>query len=104
MRRLLLIQLMLAMIAVATLQLAAPAHAEVSALCWAHLAESPAGTTPASDRRYHLERGQESPCTEQDAASPDREGEVSTRGDASSSHDDKPDEGKSRYCRKHWFC
>lgn len=95
----------LAMLAIAALQIGpAPAHAEVSAQCWAHLAEIPASqkTTAAGDRRYHLEHGEFSPCTEQDA----NEGEaVDTRGSAASPDNDKhEDSGKSRYCRKHWFC
>ncbi|QDP44662.1 hypothetical protein SEA_NOTHINGSPECIAL_78 [Mycobacterium phage NothingSpecial] len=81
-----------------------PAHAEVSARCYAHLAEHP-GTTAGADRRYHLEHGEFSPCTEQDAnESKDREG-VATRGVAPSPEDDKHDDDKkSRYCRKHWYC
>ncbi|AEK08524.1 hypothetical protein SEA_KIPPER29_83 [Mycobacterium phage Kipper29] len=71
------------------------AHAEVSARCWAHLADVPAGqlTTPAGDRRYHLEHGEFSPCTEQDASD----------GSGKKNDDDHRDK-KSRYCRKHWFC
>jgi hypothetical protein len=46
----------------------AHAHAEVSAACWQHLAGVDTANTPAADRRYHLERGEPSPCTEFDAA------------------------------------
>lgn len=69
---------------------ASPAHAEVSARCTAHIAQH--GGTPAADRRYHLEHGEFSPCTEQDAK------------DEPSKHDDHKDDDKSRYCRKHWYC
>ncbi|BBX09471.1 DUF7199 family protein [Mycolicibacterium aichiense] len=82
------------------------AHADVSARCYAHLAEIPASqkTTAAGDRRYHLEHGEFSPCTEQDA-NDGREAAVS-RGPAASHDDDKrkDDDKKSRYCRKHWYC
>lgn len=74
---------------------AAPAHAEVSAACWAHLAELPPGETPAGDVRYHRMRGEFSPCTEQEAAEAD-----SARSDRDN---DRRDE-KSRYCKKRWFC
>ncbi|AOT25004.1 hypothetical protein PBI_KALPINE_85 [Mycobacterium phage Kalpine] len=79
----------------------AEAHAEVSAQCWAHLAEIPADqkTTPAGDRRYHLEHGEFSPCTEQDANEGSRPAPVPRTGE-----DNHPDEEKSRYCRKHWYC
>ncbi|AWH13601.1 hypothetical protein SEA_ABBYPAIGE_85 [Mycobacterium phage AbbyPaige] len=99
-RRVLLSLVLLALLAVASIQVGpAPAHAEVSAECWAHLAEHP-GTTPGADRRYHLEHGEFSPCTEQDAN--EDQGAVGTRGPAASS-EDQPDK-KSRYCRKHWYC
>lgn len=57
-------------------------HADVSARCWAHLAEIPAGqkTTAAGDVRYHRERGQFSPCNEQEAA----------EADSASSSDNRP--------------
>ncbi|AIT13557.1 site-specific recombination directionality factor RDF [Mycobacterium phage SweetiePie] len=100
-RRTLLASLLLALLAMASIQVGpAPAHAEVSAQCMAHLAEHP-GTTPAADRRYHLEHGEFSPCTEQDA-NEDREA-VGTRGPAASPDHNEPDK-KSRYCRKHWYC
>jgi hypothetical protein len=86
-----------------------PAHAQVSAECWAHLAGVKKSNTPAADRRYHLERGEFSPCTEQDAA--DNSG-GSSNGSSSNSdrrHDDSNssdsgDDGSSRYCRKHFYC
>ena len=71
------------------------AKADVSAACYAHLAKSSSHQTPAADRRFHLERGEESPCTEFDA------GQVSTADD---NHKDNSDDGKSRYCRKHIWC
>lgn len=74
---------------------AAPAHAEVSAACWAHLAEIPPGETPAGDVRYHRARGEHSPCTEQEAA------EASSSNKSSNNYN--RDE-KSRYCKKRWFC
>lgn len=76
---------------------ATPAHAEVSARCWSHLAEIPAGETPAGDVRYHRMRGEFSPCTEQEAA----------EASGSSSRNDRREERheeKSRYCKKRWFC
>lgn len=84
-----------ALTATAAMLLAEPpqAAADVSAACLAHLAEHP-GTTPAADRRFHLQRGEESPCSAADAAD----------GYASSSEKRKDDEGKSRYCRKRWWC
>lgn len=89
--------LVAAVLVVGAVQLApAPvAHAEVSAACWAHLAELPAGskTTAAGDVRYHRMRGEFSPCSEQEAA------EV----DGSSDRRDRDGE-KSRYCKKRWFC
>ncbi|AIK67798.1 site-specific recombination directionality factor RDF [Mycobacterium phage Piro94] len=101
-RRVLLTLALLALTAVAVIQVGpAPAHAEVSAECWAHLAEIPADqkTTPAGDRRYHLEHGEFSPCSEQDANEGSRPAPVSRTGE------DRPnDDKKSRYCRKRWFC
>ena len=79
--------------------LASEAKADVTARCAIHLAGQP-GTTAAADRRYHLEHGEESPCTEADARG--REGEA-MRG-ASPSHGDDHQDEKSRYCRKHWYC
>ncbi|AXH46820.1 hypothetical protein SEA_ACOLYTE_77 [Mycobacterium phage Acolyte] len=96
--------LVLALTASAVIQ-AGPAHAEVSARCYAHLAEHP-GTTPAADRRFHLEHGEFSPCTEQDANESEHRDEHHDEihrphvgGD-----DDHKDDDKSRYCRKRWFC
>lgn len=84
-----------AVAAAGALLMASPgeAHAEVSAGCVAHLASRP-GETPAGDRRFHLARGEESPCSEADA------------GWDSASKDDSGRSGcgKSRFCRKHWFC
>lgn len=91
---------LLALMAMAVIQVGpAPAHAEVSAQCWAHLAGIPADqkTTPAGDRRYHLEHGEFSPCTEQDA----NEGSApASRG----GDEHRDDDNKSHYCRKHWYC
>ncbi|QXO13359.1 hypothetical protein SEA_TROOPER_82 [Mycobacterium phage Trooper] len=104
-RRTLLALVLLALLSMGVLQVGpAPAHAEVSAQCIAHLAEIPASqkTTAAGDRRYHLEHGEFSPCTEQDA-NEDREA-VATRGAAASPGEDHDDDKKSRYCRKHWYC
>ncbi|ACE80003.1 hypothetical protein Pukovnik_77 [Mycobacterium phage Pukovnik] len=81
----------------------AEARADVSAECWAHLAGVQTAKTPAADRRYHLEHGEFSPCTAQDA-NEDREA-VATRGAAASPDNDKRDhDKKSRYCKKRWFC
>lgn len=82
--------------ALGALMLAAPseAHAELSAGCAAHLASRP-GETAAGDRRFHLARGEESPCTAADA------------GLTPVSHSDgrdRSDGGKSRFCRRNWFC
>ncbi|QFP95560.1 hypothetical protein SEA_GAUGELDP_77 [Mycobacterium phage GaugeLDP] len=81
-----------------------PAHAEVSAQCWAHLAEIPPGETPAGDRRYHLLRGEPSPCSEQEVNEAQGREEVATRGAASSSKPKEDNDGKSRFCRKRWYC
>ncbi|QTF81506.1 hypothetical protein SEA_TARSUSIV_82 [Mycobacterium phage TarsusIV] len=107
MRRTLLTLALLALMAMAVIQVGpAPAHAEVSAQCIAHLAEIPASqkTTAAGDRRYHLEHGEFSPCTEQDA-SEDPEA-AATRGAVAPAggDDEHDDDKKSRYCRKHWYC
>ncbi|AHJ86441.1 putative RDF protein [Mycobacterium phage 40AC] len=97
-RRTLLSSALLALLATASIQVGpAPAHA-VTPECWAHLAGVDKANTPAADRRYHLERGQHSPCTEQDA------NEGSRPADSARQGDDKPDEGKSRFCRKRWYC
>lgn len=88
--------LILAIVA-AMLALSPDADAEVSAGCYAHLAALPADqkTTAAGDRRYHLSKGEESPCTEFEANEYDQ---------ANSSSDDSGRDKKSRYCRKRWFC
>lgn len=79
----------------------APAHAEVSAECWAHLVAIPSSqrTTAAGDVRYHRERGELSPCTEREAAEADRTAQATGPSDSR-----EYDDGKSRYCRKRWFC
>lgn len=77
---------------------APPANADVSAECWAHLSDKQSHTTPAADRRFHLERGEPSPCTEADA----RDG--LPKASSSDRAKDKADEGKSRFCRKRWYC
>ncbi|ATN88435.1 hypothetical protein SEA_DALMATIAN_83 [Mycobacterium phage Dalmatian] len=118
MRRTLLTLVLLALLAMASIQVGpAPAHAEVSAECRLHLERVEAATgqhvTAAADRRHWLERGQKSLyCSEQDAnedpesssdeGDQDREA-VGTRGPAASPDHDEPDK-KSRYCRKHWYC
>lgn len=73
----------------------AEASADVSAECWAHLSSVDQSNTPAADRRYHLARGEHSPCTEQDA----NDGQGTNRNNGG-------DDGgkKSRHCRKHWYC
>lgn len=85
-----------------------PAHAQVSAECWAHLAGVKKSNTPAADRRFHLARGEFSPCTEQDAAdSGGSSNGSSSNGDRRDSRSDSGDSGSdesSRYCRKHWYC
>ncbi|APD17421.1 hypothetical protein PBI_ACHEBE_73 [Mycobacterium phage Achebe] len=75
----------------------ATATADVSAECWAHLGGVSTANTPAADRRFHLERGEFSPCTEADA----------NESLPKASSDSKPKEDrdkKSRHCRKHWYC
>lgn len=90
--------LMIAALAAAGLAFApAPTAHAVSAACWAHLSKVDTAQTPAADRRFHLERGEFSPCSEADA------GESSARSTTSDNRG-SADEGKSRYCRKHWFC
>lgn len=83
--------------ALGALALASPteAAAEVSASCAAHLASRP-GETPAGDRRFHLARGEKSPCTAADAGS----GAVA----AAKSDGGRDRDGKSRFCRRNWFC
>ncbi|ASZ75512.1 site-specific recombination directionality factor RDF [Mycobacterium phage Kimona] len=77
-----------------------PAEAAPSSACLAHLADKQTHTTPAADRRYHLQRGEPSPCSEQDAQG----GEESPASPVQRDDQDKRDGGKSRFCRKHWFC
>ncbi|UVK63371.1 hypothetical protein SEA_SHYGU2_74 [Mycobacterium phage Shygu2] len=75
----------------------AEARADVTAECWAHLGGVSTANTPAADRRFHLERGEFSPCTEADA----------NESLPKASSDSKPKEDrdkKSRHCRKHWYC
>ncbi|AMS00982.1 site-specific recombination directionality factor RDF [Mycobacterium phage Loser] len=99
MRRIVMVLVLLALVSIGTIQVGpAPAHAEVSAACWQHLAGKKTAVTPAADRRYHLERGEPSPCTEVDANEGSRPAATPTEDKP------KPDEGKSRYCRKKWFC
>lgn len=87
--------LVVAAVAVASLLAApAPAGAEVSSGCAAHLAAHP-GESAAGDRRFHLARGEESPCSEADAG---YSREVSSRDG------ERGEEGKSRFCRKRWYC
>ena len=87
------VAVMAAAIAVVGVMLAPAATAEVSSACWSHLAAMPAGeiVTPAEDVRYHLSRGEESPCADSD------------QGVGRSSSRDG-DGGKSRFCRKRWWC
>ncbi|AGK87553.1 site-specific recombination directionality factor RDF [Mycobacterium phage HINdeR] len=70
------------------------AQAAPSAECVAHLAGKQTAITPSADRRYHLERGEASPCNAEDA------GESATRDDRV----EQDDEQKSRFCRKRWYC
>ncbi|ASR86534.1 hypothetical protein SEA_CHANGELING_82 [Mycobacterium phage Changeling] len=101
MRRIVMVLVLLALVSIGTIQVGpAPAHAEVSAACWQHLAGKKTAVTPAADRRYHLERGEPSPCTEYDA----NEGSRPAPAAKSEPKPAKPDEGKSRYCKKRWFC
>lgn len=72
-----------------TLTPAAPANAQVSAKCLSHMAKEK--TTAVADRLYHLTHGGESPCEESEAVEFD-------------APKDNNNEGKSHYCRKHWFC
>lgn len=87
------------------------AKAEVSAECWAHLAGVKESNTPAADRRYHLERGEFSPCTEQDASQGNKPAQSSQNNSEQwvdntqdNSYNDKGNEPKSKYCRKKWYC
>ncbi|QJD51966.1 hypothetical protein PBI_VA6_83 [Mycobacterium phage VA6] len=104
-QRTLLGSLLLALLAMASIQVGpAPAHAEVSVQCMTHLAEHP-GETPGGDRRYHLEHGEFSPCTEADANEGSRPTTTTPRAVVPQQQDDEQDDDhKSRYCRKHWFC
>ncbi|AEJ92359.1 site-specific recombination directionality factor RDF [Mycobacterium phage DroogsArmy] len=72
------------------------AQAAPSAECAAHLAGKQTAITPSADRRYHLERGEFSPCNEEDAG-----GSSSARRD---DHPQEDDEQKTRFCRKRWYC
>lgn len=89
---------------------APPAHAEMSAACAAHLARYP-GVTAASDRRYHLGRGEESPCSAQDETTQQRawygdDNNPAARSSRSSRDDHRKDrrDRKSRFCARHWWC
>jgi hypothetical protein len=75
-----------ALIAFGGLVVAAPVATAES--CAAHLAK--AGTTKAADIAYHAVNGGESPCKD------DTAGEYSQQS--------KDRDGKSRFCRKHWYC
>ncbi|APC43227.1 hypothetical protein SEA_JAAN_80 [Mycobacterium phage Jaan] len=77
-------------------EFAPEASADVSAQCWAHLAEIPPGETPAGDVRYHRLKGEFSPCTEQEATEASQS--------SSDGSKDKDRDKKSRHCRKHWYC
>ncbi|APL99667.1 site-specific recombination directionality factor RDF [Mycobacterium phage Camperdownii] len=76
----------------------ATATADVSAECWQHLSSVDTAKTPAADRRFHLERGEFSPCTEQDA----KDGLPKASSDSGKPKEDR--DKKSRHCRKHWYC
>lgn len=102
-------------LAFVTVTYAAPAHAEVSAGCRLHLERVEAATgkrvTAAEDRRHWLERGQPAIyCSEEDArqdGSADQasaEEEYTADSQSASNNDQRQDDGKSRYCRKRWFC
>lgn len=99
--------LIAAALAVGAVTVAQPAtaNAEVSARCWAHLAEIPASqkTSAAGDVRYHRARGEFSPCTEQEASEADRSSWGSSSSDDNRDNS-RHDDGKSRYCKKRWFC
>lgn len=82
---------MAGLVAVGCLTAPAPAHAEVSAACITHMAKEK--TTAVADRLYHLTHGGESPCEESEAVEFDN-----------NHNNNNSDSGKSRYCRKHWFC
>lgn len=87
------VAVLLVAIGYVTLAKAPVAHAEVSAWCVQHLAERP-GTTPGEDRRFHLARGEFSPCTESDS------GFVSDRGGSS----DHRREREGSFCDGRWWC
>jgi hypothetical protein len=76
---------LVAVLAFGGLVFAAPASAES---CAAHLART--GSTEAADIAYHAVHGGESPC----AVSPAVE----------SSSKSRDQDGKSRFCRKRWYC
>jgi hypothetical protein len=81
--------------------LAPTASAEVSAACWAHLAGVKQANTPAADRRYHLERGEASPCTEYDAS--DNYGPYQQR-QQEQRQEDAPREDRKHYDSPGWGC
>lgn len=82
-----------AVAAVGAMLLASPeAHAEVSMECWRHLAAHP-GTTAGADRRFHLERGEPSVCTEQEANAIDGTSSSSRKRDDERPHFDRPGRG-----------
>ncbi|QBP31459.1 site-specific recombination directionality factor RDF [Mycobacterium phage Miramae] len=78
----------------------AAATADVSAECWRHLSVVDTARTPAADRRFHLERGEFSPCTEHDA----NDGLLPKASSDGGKDKDKDRDKKSRHCRKHWYC
>ena len=51
----------------------------------------------AADSAWHVANGQRPTCGDQAKASP-------APAPAASENKDRDDEGKSRYCRKRWFC
>lgn len=63
----------------------------------AHAAEH--GTTVAADSRYHVARGELPTCEAQPQQR--QENRSSSSSNSSKSYED---EGKSRHCRKHWYC
>lgn len=80
----------------------APAHAQVSGECWAHLAGVKEANTPAADRRYHLERGQASPCTEYDAS--DNYGPYQQRQEQRQEDKPRQEEPRKRYDSPGYGC
>lgn len=51
------------------------------------------GMSVKADSRWHVENGERPTC-----------GTESSSGSFSNRDNGNRDEGKSRYCRKHWFC